>query len=88
MMTDVYWPLPKSMKPKLLPCPFCGSAPSVWCFDGLVHVRCTNMLCHAEMSKPHGISEQSVKTVCANLAGRWNLRASAPLRETNKKEGK
>lgn len=81
--------IPANLQPKLLPCPCCGSEPlPLWAVNGWMYVRCSNPLCMLEMVRPCSKSGHSIKTVSKSIAERWNLRASAPLRETNKKEAR
>lgn len=87
-MTGEHLQLPKARQPKLKPCPFCGSAPDpLWSVNGWLYVRCSNPLCGGEIIRPCGLRSVS-DGVIHNIAGRWNNRVAAPLRETNKKGGK
>ena len=80
--------IPANLQPKLLPCPFCGSEPlPLWAVNGWMYVRCSNPLCMVEIVRPCSKSGHSIKTVSKNLAGRWNLRASARDKQEGRQVG-
>ena len=66
--------------PKLLPCPFCGSAASVVCLDGLPHdqyyIACENDECPV-CSETFGYDTE------AEAAEAWNIRAERTCRNVS-----
>lgn len=66
----------RELEPQLLPCPFCGSASTVWS-EGFRRVRCNGCFIGTTSLGDHAHSPEVLAKLKAESITAWNTRASA-----------